>query len=100
MDVMFTTQSAGRANAVTGSFTTDATAAEVTIGFRPRYVRVVNATDGIVWEWMEGMADDATVNIETALAIDTSGAIVAGERGFTLSAAAAGNAKDMLFFAI
>ena len=100
MDVTFTTQSAGRANVVTGNFTSDSTEVTVMVGFTPRYIRLVNATDGIAWEWMEGMPEDASVNIGTELTIDTSGAVDVGDKYFKLSAGAAGNGKDFFFVAM
>ena len=100
MDVTFTTQSAGRANVVTGNFTSDGTEVTVTIGFTPRYIRRVNATDGVAGEWMQDMPEGASVNIEAALTIDTSGAVDVGDKYFKLSAGAAGNAKDFFFVAM
>jgi len=46
-------------NIATGRYITTTTAAafDITTGFRPRYVRVVNNTSGDEIEWFEGMTD-------------------------------------------
>jgi len=55
------TQSAdkGIVHRAVGSYITTGTAAafNITTGFQPRYVRVVNETSGDQIEWFEGMAD-------------------------------------------
>ena len=72
----------------TGSYLTDGTAAafDITCGFRPRYVRVVNETSRDMVEWFEGMGDaDAikTVAAGTRTAITTLG-ITPLTDGFTI----------------
>ena len=55
------TQTTGKgiSNTVVGAYITTGTAAafNITTGFTPRYVRIVNETSGDVIEWYEGMAD-------------------------------------------
>ena len=61
-------------------------AREFLVGFKPRYVRVYNETDGITEEWFEGMADaEGLLRIAngTASLITTNG-ITPSAQGFTL----------------
>ena len=92
---------AGVARSTSGAFTSDNTITEVILGFRPKYVKVVNVTDVIVREKIEGMADDACVNTVTAgtTTINTSGLITFQDNGFTLSATAVGDEKAIVWFA-
>jgi len=107
MDDIATTQDGGVSNLAVGSFTSDNTAVNVNTGFKPRYVKVINLTDKIVWEWTYDMAATHTLKTVAAGTItdDTTSAIVAhggpdGDfRGFALSAAAAGNAKVIHYIA-
>jgi len=64
----------------TGSFLDDAaspSAASITLGFDPRYVRVENETDRILFEWYEG--NDSAKGVKTVAAgtrtLETSGLI-------------------------
>lgn len=107
MEDIATTQDGGVSNLAVGSFTSDNSAVEITTGFKPRYIRVINLTDKITWEWTLDMA--ATHSLKTVAAgtitDDTGSAIVPhggpdGDfRGFTLSATAAGNAKVIHYVA-
>lgn len=73
-----------------GSYLDDAAspaAAAISLGFKPRYIRVENATDRILLEWWEGMTTAhavKTVAIGTRT-LETSGGITVdgGEIGFT-----------------
>ena len=65
-----------------GRYLTSSTAAAITItvGFKPRYVRVVNVTSGDLYEWFEGMADASAckqVAAGTRTLITTLGVTVA-----------------------
>ena len=95
MDVTASSRSAGVVNTAGGSFTSDATAAVVTLGFRPSAIKVVNATDVIVWDKLDTMADTLSVKTVTAgtTTADATSAIVISDTGFTISAAAAGTGK-------
>lgn len=96
-----TSQSAGRANIATGSFTSDNTACVVSTGFSPRWVKVYNVTDVILWEKVEGMGATHAWKTVTAgtTTVDTGTAITLGTGSFTISATAAGNAKSIFWIA-
>jgi hypothetical protein len=96
-----TSQAAGVSNFASGSFTSDNTATTVNLGFRPRHVKVFNATDVIVWEKFEGMG--ATITIKTVTAgtttADTTTAIVLTATGFTMPTGTVGSAKALSWVA-
>lgn len=77
---------------VVGKFVTDASAASaqtITLGFSPRYVRLVNLTDRITDEWFEGMAQASslhTVAIGT-MTLETTNGIAVSASSFSLTAA-------------
>ena len=56
------------------------------LGFKPRYVKVINETSGDVMEWFEGMADAEGYKRVAAGtgALVTSNGITVSDRGFTL----------------
>lgn len=91
----------GVARGACGTATGDGTALVVTLGWRPKYVLVFNSTDAIKWEKIDGMADNLTAKTVTAgtLTADTNSGITIQENGFTVSAAAAANAKALSYFA-
>jgi len=71
-----------------GRYITTGTAAAFTIttGFKPRYVKVLNATSRDWYEWFEGMADaeaHKTVAAGTGTRITTLG-ITVSSSGFTV----------------
>ena len=94
--------SAGRANMASGSLTSDNTAVNVKLGFKPRFVKVYNATDTIIWEKTGTMADASAIKVVTAgtTTVDSGSAIVIGADGFTISATAAGNSKALHWIAM
>lgn len=102
-----TSQDGGVSNLAVGSFTSDNTAVDVTLGFKPRYVKVINYTDLLVWEWLDGFAATHTLLTTGSTGVitdNTASQIVAkgGQdafRGFTLGATAAGNAKVIHYIA-
>lgn len=97
-----TSQAASISNLATGAFTSDNTATVVNIGFKPRWVKVINTTDVIVWEKIEGMAAANSVKTVTAgtTTIDTGSAILINNDGtFTISATAVGSAKAISWIA-
>lgn len=101
--VSATSQAAGLANFASGSFTSDNTATVVTLGFKARWVKVVNTTDVIVWEKIEGMAAANSVKTVTAgtTTIDTGSAILINTDGtITLSSTAVGNSKAISWVAL
>jgi hypothetical protein len=102
MNTSATSKSAGVVNLSSGSFTSDNTATIVTLGFTPRWIKVVNSTDVIVWEKLEGMAAANSIKTVTAgtTTIDTGSAILINTDGtFTVSATACGNAKALSWVA-
>jgi hypothetical protein len=82
----------GVVNYSTGKWVSDggspAVAQTFTLGFAPRYICFVNATDRITDEWYEGMAADSAV--ETAAAgtrtLETSGGLTISASAGTFSA--------------
>lgn len=101
--VAATSQDMGISNFASGSFTSDNSATVVNLGFKARWVKVVNSTDVIVWEKIEGMAAANSVKTVTAgtTTIDTGSAIVINSDGtITLSATAVGNSKAISWVAI
>jgi hypothetical protein len=51
----------------------------VKLGFRPRYIKLVNATDRVTYEWHEGMASGTTIKTAAAgtRTLDTGDAAIA-----------------------
>ena len=98
-----TSQARGIANFASGSFTSDNTITTLTIGFVPRWIKVVNSTDVIVWDKIEGMAAANSVKTVTAgtTTVDTGGAITINSDGtVTLAAATVGASKAISWVAI
>ncbi len=97
-----TSQAAGIVNFASGSFTSAGVAEVVTIGFKARWIRVVNSTDTITWEKMEGLAAANTIKeVADTLSVDTSSMIVIGTDGtFTIHATAAGTSKALAWVAL
>jgi hypothetical protein len=82
------TNTAGIVNTSVGRYLTDATAAAIpiTVGFKPRHVRIVNVTSRDEMEWFEGMAAASavkTVAAGTRTLITTNG-ITVSDSGFTI----------------
>ena len=76
-----------------GSFLDDAAspaAISITLGFTPKYVRVVNQTTRVMYEWFEGMT--AAHALKTVAAgtrtAETSGGITVTSKGFSAPAPA------------
>lgn len=84
------TQTTGKGivNRAVGAYITSSTAAafDITTGFTPRYVRIVNETSGDEIEWYEGMADSEGFKRVAAGtgAIVTSNGIIPLANGFTV----------------
>lgn len=100
--VTATSQNSGIANFASGAFTSDNSITTVTLGFVPRWVKVVNTTDVIVWEKIEGMPAVNSIKTVTAgtTTMDAGSAILINTDGtLTLSAAAVGNAKAISWVA-
>lgn len=102
--VQATSQARSVANFASGSFTSDNSITVVQLGFTPRWIKVVNSTDNIQWEKIEGMAaanSMKTVGGTVAITVDTGSAIIINADGtISLSAAAVGNAKAISWVAM
>jgi len=97
-----TTNSGGVVNFATGQLDPTAGAAiTVTLGFKPRHIRVVNEDLVVVWEKFEGMADAAAIKTVTGgtTTYDTNSAIIIDAGGFTISSAAAGDGDNVMWSA-
>lgn len=103
MNVTPVSQAAGISEFASGKFTSDGTAAVVTLGFVPRYIQIFNETDVITWEKFEGQADANSHKIVAAgtKTTDTGSAIVISStnRTFTLSTTVCGTSKTIYWTA-
>jgi len=97
----FTSQSAGMANIVTGSHTGDGSAKEIDLGFTPRWVKVIDETNVILWEKVEGMtAANCTKQVTAGTTtIETSSDITFDDDGFSLSATLNANSAALAWIA-
>lgn len=76
----------GISNVAVGRYITSSTAAafDLTVGFTPRYVKIVNVTSGDMMEWFEGMAAASaqktvaagTRSLITSLGVTVTGGVV------------------------
>lgn len=86
----------------TGVITSDGTAVTLNLGYVPSYFCLINQTDVIIWEKVNGMAAANCLKIVTAgtTTLDTGSAIVLNADGtVTISATAAGTAKSLVWLA-
>ena len=101
-------RSDGIVNHAYGKFTGAGVVVDVPLGFTPRIVRVINATDRISDEKFAGMAASevlhtiaaGTRTLDTGSLITFKDPLVDLTRGFTIAAAAAINAKVIYWEAI
>lgn len=96
----------------TGSYAGTGAAVNVSLGFVPDYIRVVNETDGdIAWEWFRGMTDGHALQAAnsdlTQLSKITSngisafaGAEAVSAVGFTAGSALSENGKTFRYVAM
>lgn len=100
--VAATSQAMGVTNVATGGFTGDGTATTITLGFVPRYFKIFNATDVVVYEKFANMvaansiktiAAGTTTNDASAITFDAVGTV-------TVPAAIAINAKVFSWIAM
>lgn len=79
---------AGPVQRAIGSYVDSGTAAafDITIGFKPRYVKVVNEDGDCYYEWFEGMADSEAMKMVTGgtYAKVTTHGIIPLTNGFTV----------------
>lgn len=99
-DVAASTESTGVTNFSTGGFTGDGTITNVTLGFVPRRIELINATDRIKQIWTVDMPANNTINTDAvgASTLNTAGLVVPTTsadvfHGFKIAAAAAISAK-------
>lgn len=68
-------------NAAYGAFIDTGTVKKsaIKLGFRPRYIKLVNATDRTIYEWFEGMVSGTTLKTVAAgtVTLDTGDAAIA-----------------------
>jgi hypothetical protein len=79
-----------------GSYADDAAspaAMSITTGFTPRYIRVINQTTNLQYEWYEGMTAGHMIQTATAgtRTAPTSNGFTVTSHGFTLATAPAQN---------
>ncbi len=94
-------QAQGIVNMATGGFTGAGAAVEVTTGFRPRRVELINTTDRITQIWTNDMVATHTINIaadgtttdDTGSLVLPKGGVTDTYRGFLVAVGAAVNAK-------
>lgn len=100
-----------KGNIKIGTYTGTGAAINVSIGFEPDYVRIVNATDGdLAAEWFRGMgaADmlQATNHADTQFSLVTSNGVDAyagsetAAKGFTVGTGLSESAKVFRYVAI
>lgn len=95
-----TARSGGVVNSACGKFTSDNNAATITPGFVPNYVKVINETDAIIWEAINGMSSTKVAKTDTAVAITTNSDIVINSDGtVTLSSSLCGSSKVIVWYA-
>lgn len=101
MDDIATRDTQGIARGCTGAHTGDGTLLTVLLGFRPQTVTLINVTDVIKFEKIDGMAAAATLETAAAgtLSVDTTGAVTLTDNGFTVAAAVNISAKDFVWSA-
>ncbi len=85
------TNSSGVGNFAIGKIVTDgaaAAAATLTLGFTPRYFKLVNLTDRITDEWFEGMASASSLHSVAAgtMTLETTNGIAVSGTSVTLTA--------------
>ena len=104
-----TSQAMGITNFASGSFTSDGNVYSIVLGFKPRYMKIINETDAIVWEKVEGMAAANSVKINpgstgasvtVTTTVETGSDILLNDDGtVSLSAALVGTSKDIAWIA-
>lgn len=85
----------GIARGAVGTIDGKGAVAVETLGFRPKYILLVNTVDGGRIEKIDGMTDAQTLQKG---AMDTSSAIVIDNMGFTLTAAVAADGAKLVYF--
>jgi len=82
-------QEGGVANFASGFYTGtgDAGVIPIRVGFIPRYVKLVNLTDRISYEWFEGMTNTNVIKTVAAgtITLDANSCILVGDQVFSQS---------------
>lgn len=101
MNAAATTNAMGVVNFASGALTGDGTAITVTLGFTPRFVKVVNVSDVETWEAHEGMAAGTAIKTVTAgtTTVVADGSVTLTDNGFTLASAEFGSADVITWVA-
>ena len=94
----------GVINFAVGQVVTDsatAAAATFTLGFAPRHIKFVNATDRIIDEWFEGMASASSIHTVAAgtNTLETTNGIAVSGNTFTLTATTMVASKTFYYIA-
>ena len=84
----------------TGSYVGTGAALDVEVGFKPKYLKFINATTGATAEYSDTMAADAVVTHDSGVdASATSGGVTLTDTGFSLGTNAVVNtAADIVHF--
>lgn len=96
---------------VVGTYTGTGAAINISLGFVPDYVRVVNATDGdISWDWFYGLGsgdafqtanhDTAQQSLITSNGIDAYTGSTSAAQGFTIGTALSESGKTFRYVAV
>jgi hypothetical protein len=88
------------ANITSGTFTADGTVTNVKLGFRPRFVKVYNATDAVTHETVDTMAGASLRQVAAGTQTVQADTIMITDTGFTLPAAVAVDEKVLHFVAM
>lgn len=90
-----------------GSVTGTGSAINVSLGFKPNRVEVINVTDGtVVWLWTSAMPAGTAIKIDTAAATQASNGISvyngdgSTPPGFTIGSAISTNGKSLAWTAM
>lgn len=84
----------------TGLYTGDGAVQSFDIGFRPIMVLVVNITDGDVLAFhLDGMTDDTSIDVASAVAGNANNAITLSSKGFSVGTDYSENAKVFRYIA-
>jgi hypothetical protein len=88
------------ANIMSGTFTADGTVTNVKLGFRPRFVKVYNATDVVTHETVDTMAGASLRQVAAGTQTVQADTITITDIGFSIPAAVAIDTKVMHFVAM
>ena len=98
------TNSTGVSNHATGKIVTNAdgdAAVTLTLSFTPRYFKLINHTDRIVDEWVDGMASANSLHVVAAgtQTLETTNGIAVSGRSVTMTATTMAASKTFYWVA-